>query len=167
MSLVVAIYGESCSGKTTVSEIVKTYLTDAKIRHCGEALKARAQILGLSVKSISANKEENTILDQETRTLASLNRGTLIIEGRYLDEVLHDILGVLFIRLDCSLAEAAKRKASRASLEERVEDRAPTFSSIAISSKCKNHFIIDTDGTTPQMVACEITKLIRNHDHTS
>jgi cytidylate kinase len=97
----IAIYGGSCTGKTSIA-VKLAELTGMTVRHCGQLARERAEILGLS--SIGAlPREEHEAIDAETRKVASAE-ASVIIEGRFLDQVLGESKRVVFVRLTCDSA---------------------------------------------------------------
>ncbi len=109
MNLVIGLYGESCAGKTSVAKRVARRLK-IKIRHCGEIVKARAKQLGVEVEDLP--KEEHRRIDQETRKLVK-SADRLIIEGRFLNQVLKGLPNVILIKLTCDRTERLRREAER------------------------------------------------------
>lgn len=102
----VAIYGLSCTGKTSLAARLAS-LTGLRVRHCGKLVVERAQGFGLaSGDELSA--EQHEAIDTETQQLVSKDP-PMIVEGRFLDQVLCGIGRVLFVRLTCDLAIREKR----------------------------------------------------------
>jgi cytidylate kinase len=83
--LIIAIFGPSCVGKTTLARVLGAKL-GIPIRSCGTVLREEAFRLGISLDSISL--EVHHRIDAETRNFAEQATGSTIIEGRYLDVVL-------------------------------------------------------------------------------
>jgi cytidylate kinase len=126
--IVLAIYGPSCVGKSTLARELGRQL-GIEVRHCGEALKEHATELGVALDAIPITIHQS--VDEETRRLARQASGTVVIEGRYLDLVLSDIPSVRFIRLTCDEATRNFRYSIRESksipprtLQEEDEDDA-------------------------------------------
>ena len=94
--IVLAIYGPSCVGKSTLARELGRKL-GIEVRHCGEALKVHAIEQGIALNSIPSTVHQS--IDEETRRQARQACGTVVIEGRYLDFVLSGIPSVRFIRL--------------------------------------------------------------------
>src|SRR6267142_4762045 len=106
MNMIIALYGKSTVGKTTVSKLIGQRLS-INVRHCGEIVKVRASELAINYWELPKSEHEN--IDIETQHLAKTLTGVVLMEGRYLDQVLNDVPNVLFIHLDCSEAESARR----------------------------------------------------------
>ncbi|SRR6266478_9443675 len=110
MSIIVGIYGPPAVGKSTVAKKVAAFI-GAKVRHCGEIVKAHARELGTTLDDVPL--EVHRKIDAETRQVAETTREPLILEGRFLDEVLRGIPRVLLISLECNLEERIRRHVSR------------------------------------------------------
>lgn len=109
--MILAIYGHSGSGKTTVAEIMARRL-QLPVRHCGIAVRAAAVEAGASMQSMSF--ELHRRVDQETVEWCdqhSPNGG--IVEGRFLDSVMQAREDIIFIHLFAQQAERARRMAER------------------------------------------------------
>ena len=97
-NIVLAIYGASCVGKTTLAKELG-FRWGVPVRHCGSVLKEHANALKISLENLPA--EVHRTVDAETRSLAQQTSDFLIIEGRYLDLVLAETPRVRFVRLEC------------------------------------------------------------------
>ena len=113
--VVLAIYGPSCVGKSTLATELGTRLR-AEVRNCGDVLKKRAAELGIPLESMPI--ELHRAVDAETRRHSENPSGILVIEGRYLDIVLVGIPGVMFLRLTCD--EVARERRFLARQDNRV-----------------------------------------------
>jgi cytidylate kinase len=98
MAFILAIYGQSCVGKTSVTNELGRIL-DLPVRHCGEIIKRRAQELGINPSELSPL--DHQAIDKETRAMAIIAQTTTIIEGGFLDIVLAGLDNVHFIHLIC------------------------------------------------------------------
>ena len=102
----VAIYGLSCTGKTSLAARLAS-LTGLRVRHCGKLVVERAQGFGLaSGDELSA--EQHRAIDTATQQLVSKDP-PMIVEGRFLDQVLGGFGRVLFVRLTCDFPIREKR----------------------------------------------------------
>ncbi|QBK03789.1 hypothetical protein DW355_02485 [Hylemonella gracilis] len=110
--MIIALYGRSSSGKTTIAKALAPHLGNCQIRHCGEIVKERARQLSVSLGDLPY--EEHLKIDAETVGVANTHSGKIIIEGRYLHWVLSQIqAGVRLVELDCSEAVRIERWAVR------------------------------------------------------
>ncbi len=107
---VYAICGASCTGKTLVGRRL-AHLTGMKLRSCGDAIRARAEALDLSVADLS--RSEHEAIDAETRVIAERATENIIIEGTYLDIVLAGIENLLLLQLSCTPLVRAARMMQR------------------------------------------------------
>jgi len=105
--MIVALFGPSCTGKTTIAQRVMSEL-GLPLRSCGEAVKLKAGVLGLPLTELS--DDEHRRIDDETRRWALANSPCLV-EGRYLDRVLSPIASrVTLVRLDARNADREARR---------------------------------------------------------
>lgn len=98
MPHVIAVFGRSCVGKTEVATALATAL-NLPIRHCGEAIKARARELGVDTNALSL--AEHKAVDEQTRASAGASTTEMIMEGNFLDLVLEGVPDVLLVQLTC------------------------------------------------------------------
>lgn len=110
MRLVIAISGPSAVGKSTVGRLVAKAL-GAELRSCGELVKTRAECLGVSLDDLAS--EEHQRIDEETIELAQSAQVPIVIEGRYLEKVLHDVRDIFHVCLRCDDQKRAQRSAMR------------------------------------------------------
>jgi cytidylate kinase len=171
MPLTIALWGESGSGKSSVSNRLANYFGgNVILRHCGELLKGRATELGCTPDEIAVNKEENERLDTETRQFASKNTGIAIVEGRFLNTVLSGMSNVLFVKMECSEEVLAFRKQQRSessSISESMIEQTPDCTIILSNSKdiCGHgmQIQIDTNALSIDAVAERIFCYATNH----
>jgi cytidylate kinase len=95
-TVILAIYGASCSGKTTLSTTLSRQFSFA-VRHCGEIVKASATKRQVPPADLSL--EDHLAIDHETRR-AAVENPNLIIEGCFLNLVLAESASIL-IELRC------------------------------------------------------------------
>jgi cytidylate kinase len=104
--MIIAIYGRSCAGKTTVSNRVAAELK-LPLRSCGHVVRDRAKALGMDVDELP--DAVHRAIDEETVGWASTHQ-PCIVEGRFLDKVLAAVDGpVLFIELFASNIQRKNR----------------------------------------------------------
>lgn len=110
--MIIALYGRSSSGKTTIVNALKRHMGDCPTRHCGEVVKARAQEFHLLHNALS--QDEHREIDARTRTWCEAQHGVAIVEGRYLHCVLSQTSAdVRLIELVCSEAAREQRWTKR------------------------------------------------------
>jgi cytidylate kinase len=107
---VIAIYGESCAGKSSVARELGL-LVDASVRHCGELAKQAAARAGVKVADLPRRAHEE--LDSETRKAGTRTRQILVVEGTFLDHVLREARGTVLVKLDATFAERTRRLSIR------------------------------------------------------
>jgi cytidylate kinase len=110
MSLVIALFGKSCVGKTRIAGLLANTLK-IPVRHCGELVKDKARELG--VASVDLPKHEHQGIDDQTRSLVLNSTSAMVVEGTYLDIVLDNIPNVVLIELICEDEERRKRFVAR------------------------------------------------------
>ncbi len=103
----IAIYGLSATGKTVVASSLAQHL-GFTVRNCGDIVKSRTKNLGLQSPS-QLPLNEHKLIDKETRKIASNLHQNIIIEGRYLNNVLSGYDQILFVELVCSDNERETR----------------------------------------------------------
>lgn len=112
--MIIALFGRSSSGKTTIAKALAPHLGNCPIRHCGELVKERARHLSISLGDLPY--DEHLKIDAETVESANTHSDKLIVEGRYLHWVLSRVQGnVCLIELDCSDTMRVERWAKRSS----------------------------------------------------
>jgi len=82
--MLVALYGPSCVGKTTIGNALSA-ATNRMLRSCGQIVRNQAQLLGVEADDLPDCKHHE--VDSATRDWLVENP-TGIVEGRYLDYVL-------------------------------------------------------------------------------
>lgn len=110
--MIIALYGQSSSGKTTIAKALRHRLGNGLVRHCGELVKARAKGLGVSLNDLP--DEEHRAIDADTCKWSEAQTGIAIVEGRYLHCVLtRTCADVQIIEIVCSEAARVQRWANR------------------------------------------------------
>jgi cytidylate kinase len=109
-----AIFGRSCSGKTSLSRGAVDSLS-YPVRHCGQAIRAWATDHDLADAS-DIPPEAHQAIDAETIEFAL--KTDVIIDGCFLNYVLFGIPDLLLIELICSFEERSVRLAKRYDLED-------------------------------------------------
>ena len=109
--VVVAIFGRTCSGKTTVARSLESRL-GAPARHCGDIVRARANALAVAPSALPVGIHKE--IDDETREIArSHAQGNLVIEGSFLHIVLADVEHIAFVELTADDATRNARHVGR------------------------------------------------------
>lgn len=117
--LIIAIFGHSCTGKTSIAEPLAEQL-GLSIRSCGTEIKRAAKELNVSPQELSDNI--HSVIDAETLEWIK-SQDSCIVEGRFLDCVLDSIkLGVIFIRLVASESERCVRMQRRQNIRVTSEE---------------------------------------------
>lgn len=110
--MIIALYGQSLSGKTTIGNALRARLGCSPIRNCGEIVKIRSRELQLSRQGLPV--EEHLEIDAETIRWSETQSGLAIVEGRYLDYVLSRARAdIQLIELVCDSTTRERRWAKR------------------------------------------------------
>lgn len=161
MKTVVALHGLPGVGKSAVATELGALL-DAHVRHCGDLVKAKAQALEINLDVLGA--AEHKEIDRETQRMVQEVSSPLIIEGRFLPEVLADIRGVCLVELTCSQAERERRHAKRSESSLALQDvmtlqlRGHLYG--AFPASLKPNISIDTENLSEREVAEQIVKYV-------
>jgi cytidylate kinase len=112
--MIVALCGPSCTGKTTIAELVRNH-TGLPLRCCGNTVKQKANELGVPVAELPDG--EHRAIDAETVRWATSNSPCLV-EGRYLQYVLAPIGSqVHLVSLEASDEDRRRRMVKTGRLE--------------------------------------------------
>jgi hypothetical protein len=162
--MILALFGPSCSGKTTIARHASARL-NIGARFCGEAAKLRARLLDISVGSLS--DDEHRAVDEETRRWA-LASDPCIVEGRYLDYVLSMIRQkVTLVRLDATVSDRNIRRgpADRALTipEDEPDLSDATFCArvYSSSSRIKPDFVLNTSELSVDVCVQRVISVMR------
>ena len=105
--LVIAIFGRSCTGKSTVAKILAEKHS-LRRRHCGDVAQRAAADLGVDVSDLSEDCHRK--IDSETVEWICKTTGFCLVEGRYLDQVLAPVApALILVRFEASLQTRAVR----------------------------------------------------------
>ena len=107
--MTVAIYGRTCTGKTSIAKILGVKMNYA-VRHCGELVLELASLKNIAPGKLSG--EDHARIDDTTRELARGDED-LIIEGNFLDAVLGNVAHCILIELTCDDAVREARYVER------------------------------------------------------
>src|SRR5882762_1539844 len=104
--IVIALYGKTCSGKSTTAKKLAE-LFGCPSRSASDAVRLRSRELGISACELPT--AEHRKIDEGTRSLVQSSRGTLVVEGSFLDALLSDVGNIYRIELTCIDDERQKR----------------------------------------------------------
>lgn len=159
----IAIFGPSCSGKTTVAKALGERIGLA-VRNCGELVRQRAAATGVTPDALTDN--EHRKIDAATRNIAKEDDGGIIIEGSFLDHVLAGLDDVWFVKLEASDEERERRHDGRGSggllsdrdaADERTRERLYQ-DDVRDRAMC----VVDTTGRSVSDVVDELTRQWRD-----
>jgi len=115
----IAIYGLSCTGKTTIAAPLAKEL-GFDLRSCGEEIKKRAK--ELDVKFDDLTDEIHHTIDNET-VKWFLSNVNCVVEGRFLDAVLSmSSDNIVLIKLTATVAERCNRMKKRGNADYTIDD---------------------------------------------
>jgi cytidylate kinase len=154
--IVVALYGRSCSGKSTTAREL-SQLLDCPTYSAGERVKGRSKELGVSPADLSL--VEHRLIDESLRTMVQSAVKCLIVEGSFLDVLFYDLRDVYRIELVCSAEERRRRFNQRSgfdNLGERDKNDDDLRRELHGERTCSAEATFDTTSKTPEEVAREI-----------
>ncbi len=106
-NLVLAIYGRSCTGKSTVTRIVAERYA-LRVRLCGDLVRRAAEDLGVDIDALPDNQHRE--IDSQTVDWVCDAEGWCLVEGRYLDQVLASVeSAVCLVCFEASVEARAAR----------------------------------------------------------
>jgi len=173
-NVILAIYGGSCTGKTTVAKVLAERLA-CPVRCCGELVREAAKTADVGIDKLpyKAHKriDEQTVAWLETTTRPS------ILEGRHLHYVLAPGTAfIFFVRLEASVPSRSLRwqvKSGGASPTSKVtmldtEDDVFRLRLYPNRRPVTPSFTVDTTSLTPeetaQCVVMRVQGIVREHD---
>ena len=86
-NLIIAIYGNSCTGKTTIAKLLSEKY-NLPSRLCGESVREESKKLKISIDQLSSESHEK--IDSQTVKWVEEVKSPSVVEGRFLDSVLSD-----------------------------------------------------------------------------
>jgi cytidylate kinase len=110
--MIVALFGASGCGKTTLAKIASEEL-GISVRHCGKQIRHAAAAIDHDLAS--APDHLHRLVDRQSQDWCADLQGDGVVEGRFLDRVLVDALGVVFVELTATQKERARRLTERLS----------------------------------------------------
>lgn len=168
--MILAIYGRSAVGKTTVAEIIGTRL-QVPVRHCGIALRAAVSEAGGTIAEADATVHAR--VDRETIEWCE-RQGRMggIVEGRFLDHVLAGRASTFLI---VAMTASAKERAARLKGRQTqglgpvdiasIDDAEDLFrlNMYGVTPKAPPTLTIDTTKGTASEWAAELERHLREH----
>ena len=154
--IVVALYGRSCSGKSTTAREL-SQLLDCPTYSAGERVKGRSKELGVPPADLSVL--EHRLIDESLRTMVQSAAKSLIVEGSFLDVLFYDLGNVYRIELVCSAQERRRRFSQRSgfdNLSGRDKNDDDLRRALHGERNCSAEATFDTTSKTPAEVAREI-----------
>lgn len=109
--MITAIFGPTCSGKTTAAQELALRL-GRPLRSCGNVVREWATALGGTQSEVSDTVHRE--IDAETRQWVEQNPNG-VVEGRFLDRVLDGIPEIVFVKLSADTPTRASRGVLRRS----------------------------------------------------
>jgi cytidylate kinase len=159
--IVLAIYGLSCTGKSTIAAKLAALLR-VPLRSASVEIRRRASELGVTPNALPMR--EHKAIDEATRSLATEAIPGMVIEGTFLDALLSDISGIVRIELKCADEERLRRLLGREGsrdLDSRDNDTQNLRSILHGKKTSLPDFSIDTTGKTADTATEEITTWLR------
>ena len=165
--ITIAIFGESCAGKTTFAKYLANKYSYST-RHCGDLIRSAARAVGVDVSKLSA--ESHARVDSETIRWVKDVKGPKLVEGRYLNYVLAENgSGLVLVRFLANIDTRVQRSGVHNSSEER---RHALFHADASDAEFRNrlyrgvvpleaHLTIDTSGLSMDGIENELRRLLR------
>jgi cytidylate kinase len=156
--IVVALYGRSCSGKSTIAREL-SQLLNCPIHSAGELVRKRSKELG--IPSTKLPLVEHRLIDNGTRTKAKSADASSIVDGSFLDALFYDMEGVYRIELICSDEERRRRfnqKSGCDGLAQRDKDDDELRLALHGARSSSAEATFNTTSKTPGEVAQEITR---------
>lgn len=159
----IAVTGESCTGKTTIARLLASHF-NCSVRHCGEIVKCRANELDVHFADLP--EDEHRVIDDETKRIVEETERLIVVEGRYLLEILKSVKDVVQIELHCFDRERHRRKSSReSSIDPRSrvvrENLWKVYDNDPQEIDEHANLIVDTDDLTPEDIADRIIEFAR------
>jgi|SRR5579864_423435 len=154
--IVIALYGKSCSGKSTTAQKLCELLNCA-VHSASGSVRGRSRELGISPNELSLAEHQK--IDKDTRHLVQSSLGPLVVEGSFLDALLGDLPRIYRVELTCKNEERRRRYAQRIGQDElgrRDKEDDNLRDSLHGNYTAKADFVVDTTCKTPVQVAEEI-----------
>src|SRR5205809_415197 len=104
--IVIALYGRSCSGKSTTAQKLGELLNCA-VHSASASVRQRSRELGILPNELSLADHQK--IDEYTRHLVESSPGPLVVEGSFLDALLGDLLRIYRVELICENEERRRR----------------------------------------------------------
>jgi len=165
---VIALFGLPAVGKTTTAKKLAD-LIHAKTRHCGDIVKAKAKELGVGLDGLSL--QEHRKIDADTRNIVASAREPLVVEGRFLSEVLAGLPNVVLVNLICSEEERARRQSTRRATGGSLREQDVSCGKLRdtlygdVPKAAVSAILINTDGHDIDGVAKAVLQKVSRHSN--
>ena len=156
-----ALYGRSCSGKSSTARELSQLLHCA-IYSASERVKSRSKELGVAPASLPLT--EHQIIDEIMRAAAKSVAASLIVDGSFLDALFYDLRDVCRIQLICSTEERRLRfnqKCGYDGLDRRDREDDELRRALHGARSSSAAAIFDTTSKTPGEVAQEVFRWLQ------
>lgn len=151
--MLIALFGASSVGKSTLARALSARF-QVDLRGCGDIVRERAAAHGGDLAAVS--QEEHRQIDDETRVWCQ-QTGNRIVEGRFLDQVLHG-LEVNLILVEITANEQVRMVRWSDRLDSSVsaqdirsfdqEDAAFRMRAYGEAARLTSNFVLDTSDRT-------------------
>jgi cytidylate kinase len=143
---ILALIGSTCSGKTTLGRAISSSL-ELPFRSCGDTIREFARHKGVAIGDLTA--ADHAEVDAQSRDWCG-QEGIVVIEGRFLDQVLHGPQGVChMVKLEAEVSVRAGRLSERSGTNHTSED-------VARFDEEDRRFRVTAYGSTPRRVVNEV-----------
>jgi cytidylate kinase len=158
--IVIALFGKTCSGKSTTAKKLAELLS-FPIHSASNSVRMRSRELGMSPNDLSLAEHRN--IDKATLSVVQSTRGSLVVEGSFLDALLEDI-GIYRVELTCDEEERRRRFMQRSGengLDRRDQEDSGLRHALHGDNVGAADLTLDTTSKTPDQVAEEIIVWLR------
>ena len=159
--MIIAITGVPGTGKSSVSRILGRLL-DYRVVDVNSLAREKKLLKGYDRKRQTYVADLGAI-SREVRRLGRLNKGDLVVEGHYSEEVCRpDVVFVLRCNPRVLARRLGRRKYARGKIRENVLAEVLDSSTINALKRCARVFEVETSGLKPGETAKLVLKMVRN-----